>query len=216
MNWLLDLDSLNRPLLEVLGYPLTFLELFGTLSGLLTVWLAARANILTWPTGLVNNVAFFLLFYQVQLYSDMLLQVYFFGISLYGWWHWKQTRNQPGRAISVLRRGVRMGLALVSILGVLLLGTAMSHIHRWLPALFPEPAAFPYADAFTTVLSVLATVVMARKKIECWWLWMAVDVVSIVLYLQRGIYLIALEYVVFLLICLFGLLQWHRLYAVAK
>ena len=85
-------DSLNQTLVEVLGYPLSFLELFGTLTGLVTVWLAARAHILTWPTGLINNLAFFLIFYQVQLYSDMLLQIYFFVISLYGWWYWQRSQ----------------------------------------------------------------------------------------------------------------------------
>jgi nicotinamide mononucleotide transporter len=204
-------DFLNQPLVEVLGYPLNFLEIFGTITGLITVWLAARAHILTWPTGLVNNLAFFLLFYQVQLYSDMLLQVYFFGISLYGWWHWQ--RNPESKNISVLSFQERLWLMLVAMVMVVLLGYGMSGIHRQLPRLFPQPAAYPYADAFTTVLSILATIVMARKKIECWLLWIMVDGVSIALYCLRGIGLIAIEYVVFLIICIFGLIKWLQLYA---
>jgi nicotinamide mononucleotide transporter len=206
-------DFLNHTLVELLGYPLSFLELFGTLTGLVTVWLAARAHILTWPTGLVNNLAFFLLFYQVQLYADMLLQVYFFVISLYGWWHWKRKpETKPGN-ISVLSS--QQCLWLVGGTGALvaLLGFALSGIHRHLPQIFPQPAAYPYADAFITVLSMLATWVMARKKLECWVLWILVDGVSIGLYSLRGIRLIALEYVVFLIICIFGFIKWFQLYA---
>ena len=206
-------DYLNQTFVEVLGYPLRFLELFGTLTGLVTVWLAARAHILTWPTGLVNNLAFFLLFYQVQLYADMLLQVYFFVISLYGWWHWQRSPGTTTGNISVLTLRQRIWLGMGAGVAAALLGFGMSGIHRHLPRLFPQPAAYPYAHAFTTVLSILATGVMARKKIECWVLWILVDGVSIGLYSLRSIQLIALEYAVFLIICIFGFTQWLRLYA---
>jgi nicotinamide mononucleotide transporter len=206
-------DFLNQPFWEVLGYSLSFLELFGTITGLLTVWLAARAHVLTWPTGLVNNLAFFLIFYQVQLYSDMLLQIYFFVISLYGWWYWQKNPETKTKNISVLTLQQHFRLVLGAAMAVVLLGFGMSDIHQHLPRLLPQPAAYPYADACTTVLSILATGIMARKKIECWVLWILVDGVSIGLYSLQGIRLIALEYVVFLIICIFGFIKWFQLYA---
>jgi nicotinamide mononucleotide transporter len=107
----------------------------------------------------------------------------------------------------------RLWLSLGAGTLVALLGLVMSDIHRHLPRLFPQPAAYSYADAFITVLSMLATWVMARKKLECWVLWILVDGVSIGLYSLRGIRLVALEYVVFLIICIFGFTQWIRQYA---
>jgi nicotinamide mononucleotide transporter len=209
----MSLNELNRTFLEIWGYPMSYLELFGTLSGLLTVWLAAKAHVLTWPTGLVNNLAFFLIFYQVQLYSDMFLQIYFFVISLYGWWNWRRNANQPNRNITVLPTRQRLLLIGITITSVPLVGYGMSQIHLYFPKYLPQPASYPYADAFTAVLSIVATLTMAQKKIECWILWILVDVVSIGLYAMKDICLISLEYVIFLGICLLGLWQWTKLYA---
>ena len=110
----LDIDY---TILQIAGYPLSLIELVGTASGLLAVWLAARAHIGTWPVSLLNVAAFFVLFYQVQLYSDMLLQVYFFVTSLYGWWHWSSRPDQAAGDILVLMPGERVawGLAFLSL-----------------------------------------------------------------------------------------------------
>ncbi|MBK9960819.1 MAG: nicotinamide mononucleotide transporter [Saprospiraceae bacterium] len=77
--------NVGHTMFSLLGYPVSYMEFVGTVFGIAGVWLAAKANILTWPVGLVNIILFFLIFYQVQLYSDMFLQIYFFMISLYGW-----------------------------------------------------------------------------------------------------------------------------------
>ena len=90
MEVLNALYDINYVLVQIGDYPLSLIEFLGTLTGLISVWLASRGNILTWPTGLLNVIAFFALFYQVRLYSDMVLQVYFFGMSIYGWWFWGQ------------------------------------------------------------------------------------------------------------------------------
>src|SRR4051812_16827252 len=74
---------------SVLGYPISYVELIATLSGLLSVFYASRANILTWPTGIINELFLFILFFQVRLYADMVLQVYFFIVTIYGWYYWK-------------------------------------------------------------------------------------------------------------------------------
>lgn len=85
---MLDFLNINNICLTPFGYPLSYVELVGILTGLLSVWLAAKSHILTWPIGLVNVAAFFFLFYQVCLYSDMLLQVFFFVTTCYGWYYW--------------------------------------------------------------------------------------------------------------------------------
>ena len=79
---------IDNTFFTLLDYPISYLEFFGTIAGIIAVWLAAKSNILTWPIGLINIGLFFIIFFQVQLYSDMFLQVYFFGISIYGWYNW--------------------------------------------------------------------------------------------------------------------------------
>lgn len=200
--------DINNIAFEVLSYPLSYIELIGTAFGLLSVYLASRAHIWTWPTGIVNEFAFFWLFYQVQLYADMLLQVYFLVVTLYGWYYWSQ--QEVLEKVNTLGfRSLRV-YAVVLIVGSLLLGWIISDIHHLLPTYFPEPAAYPYPDAFTTVASILATILLSRKQIESWYLWIAVDLVSIVLYTLKGIHVVAIEYFVFLLICIFGYLNWRK------
>lgn len=200
--------DINNIAFNLLDYPLSWIELIGTIFGLVTVYLASRENILTWPTGLINVAAFFFLFYQVNLYSDMVLQIYFFVMSLYGWYYWKTKPN--GQPITSLPLRWQKSYSVVLVVCTTLLGLTMSSIHELLPNLFSQPAAFPFADAFTTVASIMATILLARKVIENWYLWIAVDMVSILLYSMKGIYLVAIEYFIFLIICIFGLLKWKR------
>lgn len=204
MHWL----DLNTIAFEVFGYPLSYLELIGTVFGMLSVFLASRGNILTWPTGILNEAAFFILFFQVQLYSDMYLQLYFFLITLYGWYYWKKKSVQN----IVLRLSEKSVLLVVFfiIVGTLVTGCLIADIHLLLPSIFEKPAAYPYADAFTTVTSIIATILLARKMIESWILWVSVDLVSVILYWHKGIHFVMIEYVIFLLICIAGFINWRK------
>jgi len=205
MDWFL----IDNVAFSVFGYPLSYIELFGTLFGLISVFLASRNHIWTWPTGIVNEFFFFVMFFQVQLYSDMFLQVYFFVVTLYGWYFWKR-KSEPGQ-VSVLGTKSRVCCFAVLVVGTLILGFIMSDIHLLLPEIFKEPASFPYPDAFTTTASILATVLLARRRIETWIFWIAVDVVCVVIYLFKGIAFVAVEYGIFLVICLFGLANWRKM-----
>ena len=193
---------------SVLGYDLSYVELIGTAFGFLSVLLAARANILTWPAGIINEIAFFALFYQVQLYSDMYLQVFFLLVTIYGWYYWHNPTTL--RKISALSTRWRMILMVVLALGTLLSGLLISHIHEIWPSVFTQAAAYPYWDALTTVASIAATILLSRKVIDTWILWILVDVIAVVLYALKGIYLVSIEYVIFLIICIFGLRHWYK------
>lgn len=202
--------SIDYIVLEIAGYPLSLIELLGTLSGLVSVWLATRAHVLTWPTGIVNEAFFFLLFFQVQLYSDMFLQVFFFVVSVYGWLNWRKKAGSERRGISMLNTDWRLIYLGILVVGTVVLGFVMGRIHLWLPQWFAEPAAYPYADAFTTMASVLATFLLARKCLESWWLWILVDVVAVVLYFLKGINFVAVEYLIFLGLATYGLMNWRK------
>lgn len=204
----MDWFHINNIAFEILDYPLSYIELIGTLFGLISVYLASRANILTWPMGILNEVAFFSLFYQVQLYSDMYLQVYFFLISVYGWYYWKQ--KPIDNSISTLSKKALVFYGLALVFGTVSTGMIVSQIHIWLPQIFHKPASYPFADAFTTIASILATILLSRKQIETWIFWIAVDIVSILLYVLKGIHLVAIEYFIFLLICMFGYFNWKK------
>jgi len=206
-----EIISLDYIIVEFWDYPMSFIEIFGTLTGLITVWLAARNNIITWPFGLVNVSTFFIIFWQVNLYADMFLQVYFFSMSVYGWIFWYRQKNII-KKISIISNHQRLYTILLMIVATILLGYLISNIHIWLPHVFNKPAAYPYFDAYTTILSVIATIWMARRIIESWVLWILVDVVAIVLYYLKGIKLVSFEYIVFLIMSVYGLIEWVREY----
>ncbi len=195
--------------ISIFGYNLSYVELIGTFFGLFAVYWASKANILTWPASIINEAAFFLLFFQVHLYSDMLLQVFFFVATLYGWYNWK---SAPGfRKITTLSNFSRWVWFFVALGGTLALGTLVAHIHQLLPSFFPVKASFAYPDAFTTTASMIATILLARKKIENWLIWMVVDVVCIFLYFIKGIQVVAVEYFIFLILCIFGWYNWKKI-----
>lgn len=205
---LADWLSVDFVALTLLEYPISYLELIATIFGLVSVYLATKENIWTWPTGVVNEWGFFLLFFQVQLYADMFLQVVFFAITVFGWLHWR-TRTSSFRIHSLSRRHFFFSI-IGALVAAALAGILIKNLHSLAPQIFPNPAAHPFWDSLVMVTSILAIAFLARKILQAWILWIAVDVVSIVLFYSRSIHLVALEYVVFLVMAGYGYLQWRK------
>lgn len=200
---------------SLLGYPISYLEFFGTLAGGVAVWLSARGNIWSWSIGIINVVLFFFLFFQVQLYPDMFLQVFFFVTNLIGWWRWAHPR--PGEEdrrrelrVSWMPPGKMLLISAMVLIGSLGFGFFSSNLHEWMPKLFPLSSAFPYVDSFVMTVSIAATYLMVEKKVECWMAWILADIVATYLYFAKGILFVSVEYFVFCLIAAFGLWQWRK------
>lgn len=193
------------------GNPISFVELLGTSTGLLCVYLASRNHILTWPFGILTSICFFFLFFQIQLYSDMLLQIYFFGSSVYGWIVW---REKTGIYVKIqsLSKTNQWIVLFVIFFGTYILGAITSRLPIWLPNIFTRPPEFLYWDAFTTVASIIANFLLAQRKLESWFLWVFVDVVCITIYSLKEIPFVTLEYIVFLLIAFYGCYHWYQEY----
>jgi nicotinamide mononucleotide transporter len=141
------------------------------------------------------------IFFEVKLYSDMLLQVIYAALQLYGWWQWTRAGEaKTGRQVSRLDgKSVALGLA-VGALGSALLGAAMAH---W------TDAAQPWLDAALTGFSLVAQMWMAQKRVQCWPLWIAVDVVFVGLFIYKGMYITCALYALFLLLAVQGWREWR-------
>lgn len=214
MPTLFDIKTI---LFTVWGYPMSYLEFAGVVSGGLAVWLSARANVWSWPIGAISVVLFFFLFFQVQLYPDMFLQVFFLITNVQGWWRW--THPRPGEEnqdlelrISQMPQRQLLTWSATGLLGTLALGTFARHLHVWLPLVFSQPSAFPYLDSFTTVMSIVATYMMIQKRVECWYVWLFIDLILTYLYFIKGVKVVAVEYGIFCLIALQGAYLWTREY----
>lgn len=196
---------------------MSYIEFFGTIAGAVAVWLSARGNIWSWPIGIINVVLFFFLFFQVQLYPDMLLQVFFFVTNLMGWWRWANPRPEEADRrdqlrISYMQRQQFILLAAAGLIGTLLLGSFAANLHDLFPSIFSQPSAFPYLDSFVTVMSVVTTFFMIQKKVESWIIWILVDAIATVMYFLKGIKFVSLEYLVFCFMAAYGLYHWTKEY----
>jgi nicotinamide mononucleotide transporter len=208
VNALLSVDTV---FFKVLGYPMSYVEFFGTVTYLWSVWFIAKRNVWTWPIGIVSVLLYLVLFYQIRLYSDALEQVYYLGASVYGWWFWTRSKSGGSVITDVLyssRLSAASALAITALLSVVL-GYATSRIHVWAPALFPQPASFPYLDAVTTIMSFTAMWLMARKRVESWIYWIIVDLIGIWLYFVKEVRFISVLYVILLGLAAKGLVDWE-------
>jgi nicotinamide mononucleotide transporter len=193
---------------QIWVYPISYVELIGTLFGLISVYFASRANILTWGTGIVNEVFLFILFFQVQLYADMFLQIYFFIVTLYGWYKWNSKTAESKISETSFRN--KIFLTVTILIGTLISGFLFTNIHLYLPTYFKIQAAYPFTDSFVMVSSIIATILLAKKKFENWYLWIAIDLVCVVLYFKKGVYFLSLEYFIFLGLASYGLYHWKK------
>lgn len=190
------------------GYEVSLLELIGIVTGFCAIFLAGRASIFNFVVGLLNCVVYFTFFYQQHLYSMMLLQIVFACINVYGLYSWRKPKDEQPLAITPLKARERMVLvAVVAIVGALWGGMVV-----WLSGVCPEVfslPAYPYIDAVLFVANVAGQLLLARKKIDNWVLWIVVDAASIVLYCVMGIYLTALLYVAYVVISVYALREWR-------
>jgi len=199
------------------GYPMSYLEFFGTLAGGFAVWLSAKGNLWSWPLGIINVVLFFFLFFQVQLYPDMFLNVFFFITNIIGWWRWanpKKEEEDRKKELKVSYLPVRQLVifSAIGVAGTIVSGNLASRLHEWLPDIFNKPSAFPFLDSFVTVISIIGTFWMIQKKVESWVLWIVVDAVATGMYFVKGIKFVGAEYFVFCFIAAFGLWNWMKEY----
>lgn len=178
------------------------IEITAVILGLINVTLIIRRNIWNYPFGVVMVILYARIFYDYQLYSDALLQIYFLVIQIYGWWYWLRGRDLDGLVI-VERLPVRQipYYVLIAIVGLALLGTSMDRL---------TDADFPYWDGSIAILSVLAQFLMSRRLLESWFLWITVDLLAISLFWVKGLYPTTALYVVFLVLATIGLLNWTR------
>lgn len=178
-----------------------WLELAGTLTTALGIWLTARRLLICWPITLAADVLYLVVFYRARLLSDSLLQAFFVAFTLYGWWHWWRGMVDEGEVRVEPLHWKPLLIALgVGAGGSVLLGIAARHLH----------AALPYLDSTLTSYSLVASWWQARKHTANWWLWIVVDLVYIGEYIYKDLWLTAGLYAGLVVLAVVGLRDWTR------
>ncbi len=177
------------------------IEVAAVLLGLANIALLIRRSIWNYPFGLAMVTLYAVIFFEAKLYADAGLQVFFFAIQIYGWMNWARARDAEGLVI-VARAGSQTGLyAGAALAGAAVLGLALDRL---------TDATHPFPDAAIASLSIAAQVMMARRFLENWLLWIAVDILAVGLFWVKDLKPTAALYGVFLMMCLFGYASWRR------
>jgi nicotinamide mononucleotide transporter len=177
-------------------------EALGATTGAVCVWLAAVSDPWTWPIGIANNLLYLVIFREAGLYADAGLQLVYAAISVYGIVRWRS-----GRGAGAVRPVARGGAA---ELGVTAAAAGAVALGLYLLLDRATDSQVPAWDGVTTAMSLGAQWLMSRRVLENWWVWIAVDVVYVPLYLWKGLNVTAGLYAVFLLLCVLGLVDWRR------
>ena len=207
------------------GYDLSWIEAVGTVAGLLCIWLASLERIVNYFFGLVNVTLFAIIFFQIQLYASLLLQLFFFAANIYGWYAWSRqtTQHEAELQIRWLPKPKAIGWLAACVVAIGLMTVYIDPVFAFLtrvavnvmqffglnvtqPTL--QPDAFPFWDSCMMVLSIVAMVLMTRKYVENWLLWVIINVISVVIFALQGVYAMSLEYLILTFIALNGSRMW--------
>ncbi len=195
-DWALLL--LDQALASLLGW-----EGVAVVLALAYLLLAGRENPWCWWAGFGSTLIYLHIFWDARLYLESVLQWFYLGISVYGWWLWTR-KDAAGRLLPI---GSRPWPWHLRAIGVVL---ALSLVSGALMDRYTDAAA-PFVDAFVTWGSVLTTWMVTRKLIENWPYWLVIDSVAMVLYWQRGLFLTSLLFAVYLVLVLIGWRRWTQL-----
>lgn len=178
------------------------LEVFATIFGLLSVWFSMRENILVFPTGIINTSIYVYILFFAGLYGDMSINAYYFAMSIYGWYKWSRKTDDnhyiPIRYATSKEKlySVILLISSFAILSFILKNYTSSNV--------------PYIDAFTTSIFFVGMWLMAKKVVENWILWIIGDIITIPLYIYKGLTITSFQYLIFTILAIAGYLAWKK------
>ncbi|PHM74724.1 nicotinamide riboside transporter PnuC [Xenorhabdus kozodoii] len=209
------------------GYNLSFIEAIGTVAGLLCIWLASQEKIINYLFGLINVSLFAVIFFQIQLYASLILQIFFFAANIYGWYAWSRVNEQKQIELKIrwLNPKQMAIVAVISIFAILVMTFNIDQIFGYMAKVVVlalqgmgfnismpdlQPDAFPFWDSVMTVLSIVAMILMTRKHVENWLVWIVINVISVVIYYYQGVLAMSLQYIILTGIALNGARLWIK------
>lgn len=181
-----------------------FLEMFAVLFGLISVWYSKRNNILVFPTGMISTAIFVYLLFKWSLLGDMIINGYFFIMSIYGWYVWSRKKNEAFTPITSLTKKEVIPSVVIFFFSVIIVYLVYIYFDMW-------NSYTAYIDNLTTAIFFVGMWLMANRKIESWFFWILGDVISVPLYLYKGLTFTSLQYLIFTFIAISGYYTWKKI-----
>ena len=182
------------------------LEFFAFVFGIISVVYAKKENILVYPTGIICTLITIYLLYRAQYFGDMMMNIYYSIMSIYGWWNW--SRIKDNRYIVLITNTSKREYLTSAFFFFLTIAITFFVYKMNLEILHISN----YIDIFTSGIFFTAMWLMANKKIECWIFWIIGDLISIPLYLYKGLAITTIQYFIFTIIAVMGYKSWVKIY----
>ena len=183
------------------------LEIFAVIFGFLSFWYSKNNNVLVFPTGLINTSLFVYLLIKWELLGDMIINAYYFIISIYGWYYWtRKNSNNNYTPISKVDFNDKKIILIISILSAIFVSLLYSIFDKW-------SGIVSYVDILTTSIFFAGMWLMARRKIESWIFWIIGDLISVPLYIYKGLAFTSFQYFIFTFIAIAGYYKWKSIYS---
>jgi nicotinamide mononucleotide transporter len=173
------------------------IEIIAVIFSLLSVIFAVKNNILTWPTGILGLSFYALFFYNNHIWGNMFLQIPFLIQSIYGWLKWESKVTSKVQWLDKNDRNILIVLSFLFIIFV-----------TYILLMFKDGS--PYFDGLTTSLSLIAMLLLVKRKIDTWLYWIVTDILFVIFFLNDGHYLSASIYTIFLILAITGLIKWRK------
>lgn len=181
------------------------LEIIAVFFGFLSVWFSKNNNILVFPTGMINTSIFVYLLLKWSLLGDMIINAYYFIMSIYGWYFWiKGTNNTVSPISKVSNKDIRI-VVLLFISSSIFVSLVYTFFDKW-------ETIVSYIDILTTAIFFAAMWLMAKRKVESWIFWIVGNIISVPLYLHKGLAFTSIQYFIFTIIAIAGYIKWKELY----
>jgi nicotinamide mononucleotide transporter len=180
------------------------MEITAVLFGFGSVWYSKQNNILVFPTGLISTSIFVYLLFKWQLLGDMMINGYYFIMSLYGWYIWtRKVDSKNVTPISVVTKKEQIIGGIIFVSTLILVYEVYQFFKMWTNWV-------AYVDTLTTALFFVGMWLMAKRKIENWYFWIIADIISVPLYLYKGLTFTSIQYFGFTILAIFGFLAWKK------
>lgn len=181
------------------------LEIIAVIFGFLSVWYSKNNKIWVYPTGMISTSIFVYLLLKWSLLGDMMINVYYFIMSIYGWYIWTRkvdaSHNTPITSITKKEQLISIALFFATLIFVFIVYKSFDKWTGWVA----------YVDTVTTAIFFVGMWLMARKKLENWIFWIIGDIISIPLYFYKGFTFTSFQYLIFTVIAIYGYIEWKKL-----
>tara|TARA_B100001175_G_scaffold166370_1_gene141057 strand:+ start:197 stop:826 length:630 start_codon:yes stop_codon:yes gene_type:complete len=180
------------------------LEIIAVVFGLLSVWYSKNNNILVFPTGMISTAIFIYLLYKWILLGDMMINAYYFVMSIYGWFIWTRKENNTVTPISRVTNNEKKIATIIFLFSLVFVYLIYVYFDKW-------GTVTSYIDNITTAIFFVGMWLMAKRKIENWIFWIIADIISVPLYFYKGLTFTSLQYLIFTFIAIAGYYSWKKI-----